>query len=155
MWQITTWTHLLNDYWSSVETEKNPHFYRMQNRGKVDFTSSPRPMLLTKLRKFIHMLCILRIQNMVRCAISYQNTKYTIQIMISVSIGVFDCYGKFIVTVQLTIRLGSTFKHQKVPLYKVAMYRYFGEMCCLHLQLPFTLTEVAVFFPPKRPYTCT
>jgi len=51
------------------------------------------------------------------CQISSQNTKYTKQIMISISFEVFDCYTKFIATLQLTIRLGSVFKHQKVLLY--------------------------------------
>lgn len=37
--------------------------------------------------------------------------------MISIPIKALDCYTKFIVTLQLTIRLGSTFKHQKVLLY--------------------------------------
>ena len=93
----------------------------MQNRGMADLPPPPGPMLFAKLCIFINTLCIPRIQNLVTaklwCRISYQNTKFIIQITVSISIKVFDCYTKFIVTLQLTIWLGSTFKHQKVLLY--------------------------------------
>jgi len=51
--------------------------------------------------------------------------------VISILIEVFDCYTKFIATLQLTIRLGSIFKHQKV-LWTQKVQKSWGIMTPIH-----------------------
>jgi hypothetical protein len=106
-------------------------------------------MLFAKLRMFIHMLCIPRIQNLVTaklwCRISYQNTKYTIQIM------VFQLKYSTVTPNSLSpyssqYNLDRLLHTRRYFCTVVDMYRYFGEMCCLHHQLTSTPTEAAVFF---------